>query len=105
MEATTWDTVDRLVRWLDARSEAPADAATLLRVLKIMEEAGEVAEALHGVMGANPRKGRSHTWRDVEDELCDVILTAMVALVTVTPHARERFDEHVRRVQERTAQA
>ncbi|CAM5400945.1 MazG-like family protein [Streptomyces fumanus] len=94
----TWDTVARLVAWLDDKSAAPAGTAPLLRVLKIVEEAGEVAEAVHGVYGANPRKGNSHTWDDVRAEICDVILTGMVALRTLTPHADKTFAEHVGRV-------
>ncbi|MFE0137955.1 hypothetical protein ACFWY6_41340, partial [Streptomyces sp. NPDC059037] len=58
--------------------------ARLLRVLKISEELGEVAEALHGALGANPRKGPSHDWGDVAKELADVIVTAMVALDTMS---------------------
>lgn len=34
-------------------------AAEPVRVLKISQELGEVAEALHGALGANPRKGAS----------------------------------------------
>lgn len=52
----TWDTVGRLVAWLDEKSAAPADTAPLLRVLKIVEEAGEVAEAVHGAYGSNPAR-------------------------------------------------
>jgi hypothetical protein len=40
----------------------------------------------------------THTWQDVEAELCDVILTAMVALTTVNPDARKVFAEHLDRV-------
>ncbi|MGY0059704.1 MazG-like family protein [Streptomyces sp. LZ34] len=99
----TWETVRRLVAWLDAESRPMApEVARLLRVLKISEEAGEVAEAVHGVMGGNPRKGASHTWADVERELCDVILTAMVALASLTPDARKRFEEHVSYVADRS---
>jgi NTP pyrophosphatase (non-canonical NTP hydrolase) len=79
-----WDTIGRLVAWLDAENSAPPEMARLLRVLKISEEAGEVAEAVIGVTGSNPRKGNSHTWEDVRKELCDVILTSMVALQTIT---------------------
>ncbi|MFI2434600.1 MazG-like family protein [Streptomyces sp. NPDC018693] len=98
-----WEQVDRLVEWLDDEAEAntPADVR-LLRVLKIGEEYGEVAEALHGALGANPRKGRSHTWNDVQTELADVIVTSMVALATVAPDARhvlqERLDVLLNRV-------
>ncbi|MCP9986943.1 MazG-like family protein [Streptomyces sudanensis] len=98
----TWDTVGRLVAWLDEKSAAPADTAPLLRVLKIVEEAGEVAEAVHGAYGSNPRKGNSHTWDDVQAELCDVILTGMVALRTLTPHADKTFTEHVGRIADRS---
>ncbi|ADI08821.1 MULTISPECIES: MazG-like family protein [Streptomyces] len=99
----TWATVQRLVAWLDTESRPMTpEVARLLRVLKISEEAGEVAEAIHGVMGGNPRKGAGHTWADVERELCDVILTAMVALASLTPDARKRFEEHVAYVADRS---
>ncbi|GAA1910908.1 MazG-like family protein [Streptantibioticus ferralitis] len=98
----TWDTVERLVEWLDAESTVPPDVARLLRVLKITEEAGEVAEAVHGATGSNPRKGNSHTWDDVQSELCDVILTSMVALKTITADAAKVFEERVAHVAERS---
>ncbi|MET8980785.1 MazG-like family protein [Streptomyces sp. NPDC004539] len=83
MDDLAWEQVRRLVGWLDERAEpAAAGDVRLLRVLKIGEEFGEVAEALHGALGANPRKGASHTWDDVRQELCDVIVTAMVALTS-----------------------
>jgi NTP pyrophosphatase (non-canonical NTP hydrolase) len=100
-----WDTVGRLVAWLDEESSASPEVARLLRVLKISEEAGEVAEAIHGVMGANPRKGNSHTWEDVQRELCDVILTGMVALKTITPDAQRVFAEHLDHVAARSLNA
>ncbi|MFJ8077186.1 MazG-like family protein [Streptomyces sp. NPDC096176] len=92
----TWSRVGRLREWLDEEA-APAAAGDvrLLRVLKISEEVGEVAEALHGALGANPRKGASHTWQDVEKELCDVIVTAMVALSTINPDAEMILDSRL----------
>nr|WP_280672004.1 MazG-like family protein [Kitasatospora sp. MAP12-44] len=66
-----------------------------LQVVKIQEEAGEVAEALIGVLGANPRKGYSHTMKDLQSELCDVIVTAMVALRETTPDAASVLSEHL----------
>ncbi|MFF5129966.1 MazG-like family protein [Streptomyces syringium] len=98
----TWDTVEQLVDWLDAESTVAPEVARLLRVLKISEEAGEVAEAIHGVIGSNPRKGISHTWDDVQSELCDVILTSMVALKTITPDAAKVFEERLAYVAERS---
>ncbi|MFG3506873.1 MazG-like family protein [Streptomyces sp. NPDC047821] len=97
MDRSVWDGVERLREWLDAEA-APATAGDvrLLRVLKIGEEYGEVAEALHGALGANPRKGASHTWQDVEQELCDVIVTSMVALATINEDGARLLDERVR---------
>ncbi|MER6610081.1 hypothetical protein ABT282_30270 [Streptomyces sp. NPDC000927] len=88
MRVDTWDHVTRLRKWLDTDA-APTlvEDTRLLRVLKISEELGEVAEALHGALGANPRKGASHGWGDVEKELADVIVTAAVALDTVSADA------------------
>ncbi|MER6050310.1 MazG-like family protein [Streptomyces sp. NPDC001793] len=96
-----WDTIDALVGWLDRESVLPAEQERLLRLLKLSEEAGEVAQAVIGATGQNPRKGRSHTWDDVHAELCDVIVTAMVALRTLTPEARQVFAGHLRRVAKR----
>jgi NTP pyrophosphatase (non-canonical NTP hydrolase) len=92
----TWEQVGRLRKWLDdeAAQAGPADVR-LMRVLKIGEEFGEVAEALHGALGANPRKGWSHDWPDVQKELVDVIVTSMVALATIAPDAQHVFDERL----------
>lgn len=102
MDSATWTTIDRLVEWLDAHDSNSPEVTRLLRVLKLQEETGEVAEAVHGAMGSNPRKGASHTWTDVEKELCDVILTGMVALATVNPDAGKVFGHHLQRVAERS---
>ena len=106
MDDTTWDTVERLAAWLDQGSPLPAETKTILQILKLTEEAGEVAEALIGVTGQNPRKGFSHSWQDVESELCDVVITAMVALTRVNPDAaRTVFRKHLAQVAERVADA
>lgn len=100
-----WDTVDALWTWLEAADQRPADAretTLLLRVLKLSEEVGETAQAVIGATGQNPRKGTTHTWEDVEAELCDVAITALVALRTLTPHPREAFTRHLSRVAERS---
>ncbi|MCF3176163.1 MazG-like family protein [Streptomyces sioyaensis] len=98
-----WEAVDGIVHWLDRESTLPPEQERLLRLLKLSEEAGEVAQAVIGATGQNPRKGHSHTWDDVHGELCDVILTAMVALRTLTPDARGVFGAHLRRVAARLA--
>jgi hypothetical protein len=38
----------------------------------------------------------------VQAELCDVVITALVALRTLTPEAREVFEGHLERVRERS---
>ena len=73
--------------------------------MKLTEEAGEVTQAVTGTLGQNPRKGVTHTWDDVQAELCDVMFTAMVALTTLTPDARKVFDANLTRVAARTLQA
>ncbi|SDN08612.1 MazG-like family protein [Actinacidiphila guanduensis] len=98
----TWATIERLKDWLDAKDNATPGEARLLRLLKIQEEVGEVAQAAMGAMNANPRKGHSHTWDDVQNELCDVILSSMVALATITPDAAKRFQERLDAVAERS---
>lgn len=102
MDERAWDTVDRLVGWLDQASTLPPDMERLLRVMKLSEEVGETTQALSGVLGHNPRKGVTHTWQDVESELCDVILTAMVALTTLNPDARKAFAERLDHVAHRS---
>ncbi|MFD5189220.1 MazG-like family protein [Streptomyces sp. NPDC058357] len=67
-------------------------------MLKLSEEVGEVAQAVIGATGQNPRKGAAHSWQDVEAELRDVIVTAMVAPRTLTSDAAAVPDRHVRGV-------
>ncbi|MDT3725870.1 MazG-like family protein [Streptomyces sp. DSM 41972] len=97
-----WGSVEALHGWLDANRVVDGPEEVLLRILKLSEEVGEVAQAVVGATGQNPRKGVTHTWEDVCAELCDVAVTALVALRTLTPEAREVFAGHLRRVLERS---
>ena len=97
-----WGTIEEIVRWLDESSTLAPETEKLLRIMKLTEEAGEVTQAVTGTLGQNPRKGITHTWEDVQAELCDAIVTAMVALATLTPDARETFDGHLTRVARRS---
>ncbi|MFI9173147.1 MazG-like family protein [Streptomyces lincolnensis] len=99
-----WGSIDGLWAWLEANRPAGGDDAQslLVRMLKLSEEVGEVAQAVIGATGRNPRKGVTHTWEDVESELCDVVITALVALRTLTPDTREVFTRHLARVTERS---
>ncbi|UUU21561.1 MazG-like family protein [Streptomyces sp. DSM 40750] len=97
-----WRSVSRLHAWLEADQPYGGQEGLLLRMLKLQEEVGEVAQAVIGATGQNPRKGTSHTWDDVQSELCDVVITALVALRTLTPDARAVFTAHLARVTERS---
>ncbi|MFF0225522.1 MazG-like family protein [Streptomyces sp. NPDC004629] len=103
--ADLWTAVEELWAWLEAHDGQDGhdrSRTVLLRVLKLSEEVGEVAQAVIGATGQNPRKGVSHTWEDVRAELCDVVITALVALRTLTPDAREKFTRHLTRVTTRS---
>jgi NTP pyrophosphatase (non-canonical NTP hydrolase) len=100
--ADLWDRVDALYAWLTAHRTRGGHEDLLLRLLKLSEEVGEAAAAVIGALGHNPRKGVSHTWQDVEAELCDVAVTALVALRTLTPDARDVFAHHLDRVTRRS---
>jgi hypothetical protein len=55
-----------------------------------------------GATGQNPRKGITHTWEDVQGELCDVVITALVALRTPAPDTRKVFTRHLAQVTARS---
>jgi hypothetical protein len=92
-----WDHVARTVAWLDA-ANGRGSHETAVRVIKIAEETGEAVVAYIGLAGANPRKGISAGPDELADELCDVVLAALIALATVTggtPQAESRLARHV----------
>ncbi|MFG2873509.1 MazG-like family protein [Streptomyces sp. NPDC048337] len=96
---TPWDTISALADRFDAADAAQGlqpEESHLLQVLKIGEEFGEAAQAVIGAKGTNPRKGRSHSWEDVHDEVCDVIITGMVALARMRPDAAAYFTDQLR---------
>ncbi|MFF7471794.1 MazG-like family protein [Streptomyces sp. NPDC008092] len=97
-----WAAIDDLWTWLDANRAHGGDTGLVLRMLKLTEEVGEVAQAVIGATGQNPRKGVTHTWEDVQGELCDVVITALVALRTLTPDAEGVFAGHLARVTARS---
>ncbi|WP_254802003.1 MazG-like family protein [Kitasatospora sp. SUK 42] len=100
MDGRIWESVDHLVAWLDEQS---TQEERLLRILKVSEEVGEVGAAVIGATGQNPRKGVTHTWEDVQHELCDVVFAALVALRTLTPDAARVFAERLAYVEQRSA--
>ena len=68
----------------------------LYRILKLQEEAGEVAQAVIGFAGANKRKGYIHDEEAVAKELADVVITAMVALHDWVPSPERYMDLRLR---------
>jgi hypothetical protein len=83
-----WRHVATLVAWLDAANPR-TDHEIACRVMKLAEETGEAVAAYIGMTGQNPRKGTCATRDDLASELCDVIVTAMVALATLTGSAAD----------------
>lgn len=83
-----WLAVAASRAWLDDRN-GDAVGELGLRILKIVEEAGEAAAAWIGTLGQNPRKGITHTRQDVADELGDVAFTALVAAASLGHDPRE----------------
>jgi NTP pyrophosphatase (non-canonical NTP hydrolase) len=79
---STWDAITAARHWLDDQNGSAQPELTL-RILKIVEEAGEAAAAWIGTTGQNPRKGITHTRADVAAELGDVAFTALVAAASL----------------------
>lgn len=75
-------------------TQRPAEGV-LYRLMKIQEEAGEVAEAAIGYAGANKRKGVTHDEEAVAKELADVVVTAMVALHDWVPSPERFMKDHL----------
>lgn len=79
--------VERITGQLDRRGnpELRGLPELILRGSKVQEEAGELAGAVIGVLGQNPRKGVTHTWDQVLHEAIDVVLSALVFAETIRP--------------------
>ena len=92
-----WDQVGQLHAY---HGDVPVE----VRLLKLTEEVGEVAEAFLGVHGLNKRKGVCRSRDDLLDELADVIITAAVAMSGITgdvDKARSHFERRLAAVTER----
>jgi NTP pyrophosphatase (non-canonical NTP hydrolase) len=86
-----WDEVSQL-------HDYHGDVAVEIRLLKLTEEIGEVADAFLGVHGLNRRKGICKSQDDLLDELADVIITAAVAMSGITgdaEQARRHFEQRL----------
>ncbi|MEV6369651.1 MazG-like family protein [Micromonospora musae] len=103
-DGRVWATARAFRLWLDA-ANGTGDAELTCRVLKLTEEAGEVAGAWIGLLGQNPRKGVTHTRDDVAAELADVAFTALVAIESLGLDARTVLDNCADKVHARIAPA
>lgn len=80
-----WDAIRKLTAWLNRDDPFDRAHSFSMRLLKLQEEMGEVAQAYIGWTGQNPRKGVTHTQDDLLDELADVAVTALVAMESLDP--------------------
>lgn len=101
MTPDQWATIRGLVEWLDSVN-GDGEQETAMRLMKLAEESGEVMQAYIGFTGQNPRKGHTHSSADVAAELCDVILTAAVALHRFTGDPPATLDARIRAVAQRS---
>ena len=85
-----WDRTQRLHEY---HSEVPLE----VRILKLTEEVGEVAEAFIGMRGLNSRKGPLPVPRGPLDELADVIITAAVAMSAAADNSASEAATHLER--------
>jgi hypothetical protein len=81
------DAVERITAQLDAQvpDQLRGLPDLILRAMKVQEEAGELAAALIGILGQNPRKGITHTTDDAINEAIDVAISALVFIESVEP--------------------
>lgn len=105
MDQSIWALVDQLRAWFDTTEDATAHTTLAFRILKLTEETGEAAQALVDAAGQNPRKPKTDDMDHVVKELCDVVLTALLALSTITPDVSSIFADHVRNAARRAAEA
>lgn len=81
-------------RWIDGSpSYVDCHPETVMwrRVTKVCEEAGEVVDALGGMVGENPRKGVTHTRDDLIGELLDTAISALAAVEHLTGNEGESW--------------
>lgn len=99
------ESLRRVSRRIDEHNaDRDPDLLTTARLLKLAEEAGEVANAWLGTTGMNPRKGVTHTRGEVRAELLDVAVTALAAWEHIDGHhggVMDALSEHVRYLDER----
>jgi hypothetical protein len=94
-----WEHIDNVLTWVD-EANGRSELETARRLLKVVEEIGEVASAYIGMVGQNPRKGITHDRDDLLAELYDSVVTGLIAAATIAddvPAARAALDRHLAR--------
>lgn len=90
-----------VMEWLDTEPPTVLDpdmARLAIQLIKLGGELGEAFDAFEGVTGLNPRKGVYKRPEDLDDEICDVWITAAVALARRRGGAKEAlayFNQYV----------
>jgi NTP pyrophosphatase (non-canonical NTP hydrolase) len=74
------------------------------QVIKLQEELGEVAAALIGALGSNPRKGFTHTTTDVAMELADLVITAILGIALCHKDVNETLRLQAEKTQDRLSE-
>ncbi|MER7582317.1 MazG-like family protein [Kitasatospora sp. NPDC097691] len=92
----TWMIINSLAESIGSLSDYPPEQVMLGQALKLAEESGEVAEAVIGVLGMNPRKGHSHTLEQVHAEACDAAVTALILIARTGADPEAVFTRHLR---------
>lgn len=87
--------------WLDAaNAHRPGSESTILRFLKVGEEAGEMFAEVIGMTGQNPRKGVTASLMDVVEEALDVAITALGAVEHATGNKGDAFHLLFKKIQD-----
>lgn len=105
MNHNDWHHVELMARYY-GKIAPPGMTALGWQLIKLMEETGEVATEFIGYSGQNPRKGDVATpVEDVVKEICDVIITGMVALATTSTTPEKTLNHRFSVIRERTQMA
>lgn len=100
------DTLAVRFRWFDRQQGVTlAKEQTFRRIAKVAGEAGELVEEYMTLVGANALKNPASTSVDhVADELVDVLITALVALVHLKGDQYEALDHWAHRMDSKLRQ-
>lgn len=99
-EYNIWCDISRIRDWIISKN-GDSKHQVAMRLIKLVEETGEAFQAYIGMEGQNPRKCVTHAEEDVAKELCDVIITASVALLDFSEYPGEMLQDRLAHVMRR----